>query len=698
MTFAHPWLLLGALAALIPVLVHLFDRRRPRPEPFAAISFVLRSQRRTASRLKLRRLLLYVLRTLILLALPVALARPELVREKAVTAAHGPAATAIVLDASLSMRYRDGARSLFEVGQDEARAALRELSQEEPATFVRCSADAPAPSSLTFDRRGVRDAIDEAQASYGPADLGYCLELAARALEESPLPGKRLVVISDFAGSSLRLEAPAPMVSGPKGDRVRPEVMLRDVAPGRELPNRTITEVKVEPAVQVGPRTFQYTATVRNYSSQPAKDLEVQLKVGGKVVAKGFVDLAPQGTAQKVLTHRFESTGPQASELALPPDGLVEDDHVPLVVEVPKALRALVVNGAPSTVRYRDEAFFVDAALTAPGSPVRSTLRDFDSALKEDFGSYDVVLLLNVAAPTDDVAARLKAFVEKGGGVFISMGENVDPEAWNQRLGALLPRPLRLVRTSADPAMPEAEGRASHLSQVLSEHPIFTPFVGRAGEGLTGARFFRYMLLEGATAGPGQGARPDVLAAFEDGAPAMAEARRGAGRVLLFASSVDRDWADLAIRTSFLPLMQRVCAYLGGALEEHEELRARVGQPLQLKPNAVPPPAVVLDPSGAEVRGERAQDGALRLRPLALPGVYSRRDGKGEATPLFAVTVDPSESDLSRLKPEDLSAHFGEGAVLAAAGMGAEARVPFWTWLIVTAALAFFLEGVLLRK
>src|SRR5688500_11693165 len=106
MSFAHPAFLFGCLAALIPLLVHLFDRRRPRHVPFGAISFVLRSQKRTASRLKLKRLLLYALRTLILLALPIALARPEFKRD-AITAATslGPAATAVVIDASLSMQW-----------------------------------------------------------------------------------------------------------------------------------------------------------------------------------------------------------------------------------------------------------------------------------------------------------------------------------------------------------------------------------------------------------------------------------------------------------------------------------------------------------------------------------------------------------------------------------------------------------------
>ena len=134
MTFAHPAFLLGCLAALIPLLVHLFDRRRPRHVPFGAISFVLKSHKRTASRLKLKRLLLYALRTLILLALPVALARPEWKRDSVIAAASlGPAATAIVFDGSLSMRWSDGT-SNFERARDEAKAAVRELAPEEPAT------------------------------------------------------------------------------------------------------------------------------------------------------------------------------------------------------------------------------------------------------------------------------------------------------------------------------------------------------------------------------------------------------------------------------------------------------------------------------------------------------------------------------------------------------------------------------------
>jgi hypothetical protein len=306
MSFVHPWLLLGALAALIPLLIHLFDRRRPRPHAFGAISFVLRSQRRTASRLKLKRLILYLLRTSILVALPVALARPELRRRaEAATVPRGPAATSIVLDASFSMRFVDGV-SLFERGRQMARDALRELLPDEPANVLICGLAPRPPGAPTFDRGQLRAVLDAALPGYGSSDLNRCLGLAAHSLEENPTSGKRLVVISDLTANALRLDLPPPTVKGPKGEPLRPEVVIRDAANGRQiLPNRAVVDLKIEPALQLGPKSFQFTFTVRNFSPEMVKDLEASLRIGGQVVAKGFLDIPPNGAALLYLIIVF---------------------------------------------------------------------------------------------------------------------------------------------------------------------------------------------------------------------------------------------------------------------------------------------------------------------------------------------------------------------------------------------------------
>lgn len=704
MRFGQPWFLLGTLAALIPLIVHLFDRRKPRPQPLPTFAFVLRSQKRTASRLKLKKILLYLLRTAILLAIPVALAKPELdAPARNIQARRGLAATAIVLDASLSMRYRSG-ETLFDKAQEEARAAVRALAPEEPATFLLCGTVTPSPLSQaqpTFDRALLRNAIDDARVGYGVADISQCMEWAARSLEQSALPGKRLVVISDFAAHGLHLDSPP--LSGL-------DVVLRPVTPESTPSNHALVGLQISPLPNGGPRSFQLTLTARSFSSEAEKGLEAAVRVGDRVVAKGFLDLPPGGTAVKTLQHRFEAPPDNQSsvsgEVTLTPDSLEVDDRRAFVLAVPRDLKALIINGSPQPVRHEDEAFFTEAALTAAGSPVQVTVRDGDAGLRETLTHYDLVLLLNAPAPDEATAARLKSFVEAGGGLFISVGDAVDPDAYNRRLGAILPRTLRLVRTAAAREEPESARKAARLGQVAWSHPVFSLFQGPAREGLLAARFFRYLLLESERGQPRQGSA-ETLATYDDGSPALAAARVGRGRVLLFTSTVDRDWSDFAIRTSFLPLMQRFSAYLCGALEEHAEVQGRVGGEVALKPErgelggSVSRVTVPVDSGGESTLPVRLQpDGTAHVGPLPAPGIYRPLDGRGLPLPnsSFAASTDPRESDLTRVPPSVLERYFGQDAVTLAGGQGARQSTPGWTWLVVLAALAFIGEGVVLKS
>jgi hypothetical protein len=695
-TFAQPWFLVGALAALIPLLVHLFDRRRPRQVPFAALDFVLRSQRRTASRLKLKRLLLYLLRTLVLLAVPLALARPQFASSETVGAARGLAATAVVVDTSLALRWSDGKR-LFDIAKDEARAALRELSAEEPALLVPCTRSPTPVAPLGFERTRLLAAVDELVPGFEAVDLNRCLDLAAKALDESPLPNRRLVLVSALTQSSLRLEAAPPQSVGPKGEVLKPEVVVRDVARGRALPNRALVDVRAEPAPQLGARAWQFTFTVRNYAAEAARDVQLRLEVNGEVVSKGFIDLAADGTAQKTLAWRFPEGGVVTVTGRLDPDALPEDDERSLVLSVPRELKALIVNGAPATQKYRDEAFFTEAALSATGSPVRAVVRDADAAWREPLSSYDVVLLLNVEAPGPETARALGAFVEAGGGLFVSMGDRVDPDAWNASMAQVLPRRLRVVKTAVEPSEADAATRAARLSQVALNHPVLAPFTGRAREGLLSTRFYRYVLFEGEA----QGVETEVLATMDDGAPVLLAARRGKGRLVVYASTVDRDWSDLPIRTSFLPLMQRTAAWLTGTLDEREEVRARVGQAVTLTPEPGQAPATARAHSGVEVPLVPSTEAAtVTSAPLPEPGPYTVLDARGTALPTlgFAAAIDVGASNLATHGLDALTAWLGEESVRTAGGGGGQARTPPWTWLLSLAVVALFFEGVLLRK
>jgi hypothetical protein len=724
LSFIHPALAWGLLAALAPVAVHLFFRRRPRPTPFPAIDFILRARRETERRLRLKRILLFAARTLLLAAVAAALARPRLERpQEAAAAARGPSAVAIVLDASASMTYRLHGHALFETARADALEALDGLGADEPASAVVCGGlEAPAAPAPTFDRAAVRRALARAEPTLAHSDMSACVAAAARGLSESTtgaLLGKRIVVATDLAASAWRLDVPAPMVQTPQG-KVRPEVTLLDAARGEALPNVALTELAAEPDPAVGPRGFRVTATVASFGRPPsgskgesASDVELQLRAGpphAPVAIRAFAQVPPGGAAKKALAFSFPAGGPAALSVTLAHDALEMDDARVLTVNVPREVKALVVNGAPSVVKYRDAAFFVEAALSSPASPVKATVVDAESLEKVRLADFDVVLLLDVRS-LGAKAKELVEFVERGGGLFVAMGDEVDPERYDSELGALLPRPLHLVKTAAEPPSPSLPppgggikgGGPARFADIDWTHPALQVFTGEAREGFEGVRIWKYMLLKPVEKkAPGE----RVIASYDDGAPALVEARRGQGRVILYTSTVDREWSDWTIRTSFLPAVQRLAAWLAGGLDARRDAPSLVGAPRAIGAGDGQRLVAVVGPDGRERAAAslpRAAEGGAPIVVPDRPGLWSvkvEERGQVRLAPklAFAALPDARESDTTRLDPVELTAYFG-GATHARVSSSERAggrEVPLWSLLLALGLAAFLAEGLLL--
>jgi hypothetical protein len=698
LSFANPLLLWGALAAAVPIAIHLLSRRRSRRLAFSAVEFILRSRKQKVRHIRLRQILLLVFRTLLVAAIAFAIARPMLRPKEAVAAAPaGLTATALVLDASLSMRYQMGGKTLFQRAKDEAKSLLDGLPSESASTLIICDGRTAEAAPPSFDRVELKRRIESAEVTYRPADVTACINAAANALGQSPLEGKKIFVLSDLTTPSIRLDAPPPKVPTPKGE-VLPEVVFIDAAQGNSMPNLSVIDVSLAPSAALGTRGFEVSATIRNSGDKPAENVTVTLKVGGQPATRGYVDVPARGTAKKVLSHRFDP-GTQFVEVSVAADALPDDDARTFIVKVPRDVRALVVDGAPAAVKYKDEAFFVDAALGPgqTGGRISATFLDADAAQARPLTDFDVVLLLNVPTPKTSFVESLKTFANSGGGVFISMGDQVNPDEYNAVFGSFLPRPMHVVRTAADPEQPSGQAGPppARFARVDFMHPAFAIFDG-ASEGFDSARTFKYMLLR-----PDAQADERVLASYDDGSPALIEARRGKGHVVLYTSTVDRDWTDWPIRTSFLPAIQQLTSYLAGGLDERPPMPVLVGETRPLK---VPEGTTLAEVRGPDGKPVRLNDQGI---PVDKPGAYtvSIREGAGTrdiADLAFAAVLDPKESDTTRLSKEELAEHFGGEAHASVSG-GADSALPktgtpLWTWLLVAAMLAFVAEGVLVRQ
>ncbi|MGA2035820.1 MAG: BatA and WFA domain-containing protein, partial [Thermoguttaceae bacterium] len=126
MSFAAPLFLLVGLAAAIPVVLHLVNRRRARQAVFPTLRFLKISVEQTRRRKRIHDVLLMLLRAAILLLIALGLAGPTVTKIRLLFGRAHTAAV-IVLDNSTSMGMADGARTRFETATAAAFRILDEL-------------------------------------------------------------------------------------------------------------------------------------------------------------------------------------------------------------------------------------------------------------------------------------------------------------------------------------------------------------------------------------------------------------------------------------------------------------------------------------------------------------------------------------------------------------------------------------------
>jgi hypothetical protein len=668
--FEAPWLLLGLAAAAIPIIIHLINRRRAPVVAFAAIEFILLSDKRLARKLKLKQLLALLLRIGLMLAIPFALARPYCVPEGGVTRDElAPTSVVLIIDNSAGMAMDVGGSTLLELAKARALEVVRRLGAESNAAVVAASrpADALTPE-LSFDRAQWIEAIEGVGQSEARSDLAGALRLAEALAALSTLPERRIVVLGDLSEGAWAGVDDVWTMEGP------PPVELVDVTPDDAvLANAAVSDVRIEPAREASPEHIRIDVTVSAYGAR-GYDGPVTLELGGRTV-ENSVQVEPGEAEVSSFVVQAGGADAKSGVVSIQADAMPLDDRRAFAADLFSSVNVLVVDGAPRTIAYKDEVFFLERALVpaAGGGPsrIRSVVVQADDVTPEQLETADVVVMANVLELPEAAQAALPGWVQGGGGLLITAGDNVT-EKYNRQLGELLPMPIRAVKTVAQPDEEEASVKALYVDTVETKHPIFTVFANLRDASLYSARFFTYLLLDSGSA------RADtaVLASYRNGAPLLVERRVGSGRVMLLTTTVDRDWTDLPIRTSYLPLMQQLMVYLSGRLDASAPVGLTVGDPATLALSEGDERLVVVRPDGRtdefDVPRSRARS-EVSFEATRWAGIYAvehyRGAGVQSAVEHFAVGLDPSESDVARISADlaqaRVAADSGEREALA---------------------------------
>ena len=695
LVFTNPALLWGLLAASLPVIIHLINRHRARRHKFAAIDFLLRVQRRSARRILLRQILLLAARTLLIICLVVAAAGP-LLQPREVVAEHGPAVSALIVDRSFSMRARTGDQPWNQAALERAREFVRGMAPGDKACLLAAGLKSEVIIEPCTDSRGtLLDALDRVTPEWGGSNLVAAMEAAAALLADAPEPNHRMVLFTDACAHAFPGSPRWPPGSAP------PEVVLDDVTADSARENHAVTVVEQT----TRGRYLEIRAGFASYAQARQEGLPAAVRLGEETLARGFVDLKPDATISKTFNIQMPKTLRNLGGILLSPDLLPQDDERIFYVSGRRLVRALLVNGDMRPVLHKDELFYLEHALAPAGEDASGIAFTTITPDRFEPGSLDdieVVFLANVRELTPAASLALRRFVASGGGLFVAMGDQVDVERANAVLDDLLPRPLRDI-VALGPA--DADGiyrQGIAFSEVNRAHPVLKLFLEDQARGLQAVRTWRAAVVE-----PGQtGRESSILLRYQNGSPALVEAGYQNGRVMLFTTTLDRDWTSWPARASFLPFLQRATSYLAGRLSELSPPELLVARPVSipLLQNADGVRIIRPDKQETELAPSEAGAGTVVFTGTNTPGFYQvEQTAAGQkladrTIPGFIVHPPPEESNLKPISAERLQALIGESARLTLAGAGDESTRSRSTIFLLLALALVLCEAFLIRR
>lgn len=716
----------GLLAATLPILIHLFSRRRAREVPFPSLEYLHEISRQRIRRMRLRQWLLLMMRVLIVALFALAMMRPA-VRGTGTRVARGSSTVALVLDNSYSMDAVDpklaaappreaaaesdrsdrsdrsehpaggrapaGGRTegqaggpaggdlgeraggssgtspvdeegtVFHSAKERAQEILDLMGEGDRGLLVLCGRPVSMPFQTPVADAGlIRQEIRRATLVGDASDLPAALEQVLPVLESAHTLNKEIFIISDFQRSDLDQWARATSAQS---------------APGARAPGTVRDSSGALQSIRIPAGIHVYLVPVREGASPNASLERMRFEAASGAARAGKLTVVVVNQGEEPVTDRVVralSAGPDETPLAdgtisLPPHGRGEVN-----LDLPQLPPdgAIEVRLGSDALEWDNRGYLVTGESGAPR-------------------------VLLVAG--DDTPYLRAALDPEGNSEFFRLRQVppdglTDPSVWDNDV-IILSNVGRLDDAAADNlARFRAHGGGILIglgdqvdpryynTQILSRISSISLLNVSQEEGNGAYRPLRpsvasHPIFSGFPIGPGEdlgsarfhkmmtcrtGPSARVVAEFGKDAPALIEDER----VLLFASSFDGQWNDFVTSASFPPLLHQMVHYLARRGDAGEDI-GRVGSRLEtlLPEGTAASPVTCRDPLGGQSRVEEIPAGQmtrLRSQPALWPGIYRFVDATGKTAASFAVNLDPKEGNLATATPQLEARLFGRDA------------------------------------
>ena len=676
--FAFPlFLIASAVGAFIPLLLHLMQKKNSARVPFPTLRFLEQAIQQSSRRVRMENILLWLLRTLIMVCLGLAFAMPMLRTRNFAWLGNTPRDVAIIIDASYSMDYNMGQQTVWEKALDLATTIIEGLGENDRfCVYVAREHPDPIIAEPTADRKDGLSRVKSLKRGYSSSDLASTLMAANDVLKsETRRREREIYILTDgqalpWNGFSARDQHPEPRKNVQhrtlniqhrmKENPVHPCKLSPEnqhPAPSTQwdptcIDEKTIVFVTLLGATapeNIAPANISLSLPILLKGTDPnittmlmgtcnAKETVITLHMNDKEIGRRTARVGDTADRNPTFSITSLPVGIHAVSVQTPDDNLPIDNTFYFLVRVREALPTLCVG-------TKEDTFFVRAALNAtagntPESKSESQWITADALAGEPLHTYASIFLCNALPMPGQASSALEQHVKNGGLVALFPGDAAimsDYAAWQSLPGI----PTAIIKV-----------RQTHRRRMLTweqpKHPLLDALQDSVAPPVVSIR--RHLAWDSLAE------NTEALVTLGDGTPFLLDRSYGHGHLLMFSVSADRAWSDFPLSPFYLPIIRQVIEYGAGIGAFAPYLWSCPSLALKTILPEATADSRITDPEGQNVPVRSAiikGQTVLHAEDLTMPGIYTLTLPGRTPTFAFAINLNREESDLTPLPPAD---------------------------------------------
>lgn len=625
MSFLNPVFLIAITGALIPVIIHLTRNLQGKKAQFSSLMFLKATPKELIKKRRLRDLILLILRSIIFALLAFAFSRPFFPSDKIrLLASQTDKSVVILIDNSFSMAYQ----GLFDQARKKAAEIIDDFNSRDECSLLFFSDEAQQITPLSSNQAIHKSALqNKLKISYNTTDFYKPLQLAEEILKDGANPDRQIILISDFQdnGFSDQFEF----------WKINPEISLIPVkiAPENRI-NSFVSKFNLKQSRIKGINAAEFRVEIVSHQQDSDKNSTVDLWFNNKLLSQNSIKIQPVNQA---FFQQFDlEKGTVQGQIKTEDDNLNADNSFYFTFSVDDLPTILSITN--NSRDNNNDSFFLKSAFDIGDESLYLFSTGGLNYINDGrFKKFDLIFLTNVSSFSNRQINLLSDYVNNGGNLIFSVGNDIDIDNYSQVLDH-----FDIGKIDNKDIIRNPVAQYGMIGQVDFKHPLFSIFVESGINELFRPVFRRFVLIS-----PDSTSR--ILGEFDSGYPFLIEKSAGSGKVFFYSSSFNTSWTDFPIHDIFVPFLYQLAGY--AVSSRTEQTSFLVGETVQL-PGNPGEKWQIKTPDGELSDLTVSETGTARFRQTDIPGNYAAQNLNNVYN--FSVNVDVRESDLQSRNIEEV--------------------------------------------